>query len=243
MNDRNNTIAGWVLFAGIVALGSSIVSSEVFNTTAPRRWAIRSRVWRSKARRRSRQADRILSGLGRPDQGRAGVQEVHRLPQCRQGRRQCAWPEPVGRAGRAGRQGAMASPFPRRWRARAAIGTGTSLSDWLANPKKFAPGTKMTFAGLGNPEDRANVIAFLNAHSDAPKPLPAAPAAAAPAEVRGRPPTPRRARRPRPRPRSAAVPKRPPTCRSSTRSTPKRAGPRPAAATPPRSPNKASARW
>jgi cytochrome c len=36
----------------------------------------------------------------------------------------------------------------------------------------------MTFAGLGNPEDRANVIAFLNAHSDAPKPLPAAPAEA-----------------------------------------------------------------
>jgi len=57
-----------------------------------------------------------------------------------------------------------------------------TLSDWLANPKKFAPGTKMTFAGLGNPEDRANVIAFLNSRSDAPKPLPAAPAeAAAPA--------------------------------------------------------------
>jgi cytochrome c len=37
----------------------------------------------------------------------------------------------------------------------------------------------MTFAGLGNPQDRADVIAFLNQHSDAPKPLPAAPAAAA----------------------------------------------------------------
>ena len=37
----------------------------------------------------------------------------------------------------------------------------------------------MTFAGLSNPEDRANVIAFLNSHSDAPKPLPAAPAQAA----------------------------------------------------------------
>ena len=52
-----------------------------------------------------------------------------------------------------------------------------NLGQWLTSPKAFAPGTKMTFAGLGNPQDRANVIAFLNAHSDAPKPLPAAPAA------------------------------------------------------------------
>jgi cytochrome c len=37
----------------------------------------------------------------------------------------------------------------------------------------------MTFAGLSNPQDRADIIAFLNAKSDAPLPLPAAPAAAA----------------------------------------------------------------
>ena len=30
MQDRNNTIAGWVLFAGIVALGGTIVSGEMF---------------------------------------------------------------------------------------------------------------------------------------------------------------------------------------------------------------------
>jgi len=53
------------------------------------------------------------------------------------------------------------------------------LSQWLSSSKAFAPGTKMTFAGLSNPEDRANVMAFLNSHSDAPKPLPAAPAQAA----------------------------------------------------------------
>ena len=35
----------------------------------------------------------------------------------------------------------------------------------------------MTFAGLSNPEDRANVMAFLNQHSDSPQPLPKAPAA------------------------------------------------------------------
>ena len=37
-----------------------------------------------------------------------------------------------------------------------------NLSEWLTSPKAFAPGTKMTFAGLSNPQDRANVIAFLN---------------------------------------------------------------------------------
>ena len=35
MTDRFNTIAGWVLFAGIVALGASIVSSEVFHQERP----------------------------------------------------------------------------------------------------------------------------------------------------------------------------------------------------------------
>jgi len=54
-----------------------------------------------------------------------------------------------------------------------------TMSAWLASPKKFAPGTKMTFAGLSNPQERANVIAFLNSRSDAPQPLPAAPAEAA----------------------------------------------------------------
>ena len=60
-----------------------------------------------------------------------------------------------------------------------------NLSQWLTSPRAFAPGTKMTFAGLSNPQDRANVIAFLNQHSDAPKPLPAAPAPAAAAAKPG----------------------------------------------------------
>jgi cytochrome c len=53
-----------------------------------------------------------------------------------------------------------------------------NLSKWLTSPRNFAPGTKMTFAGLSNPQDRANVIAFLNEHSDSKLPLPAAPAEA-----------------------------------------------------------------
>lgn len=35
------------------------------------------------------------------------------------------------------------------------------LNVWLYKPQEFAKGTKMTFAGLPKPEDRANVIAYL----------------------------------------------------------------------------------
>lgn len=51
------------------------------------------------------------------------------------------------------------------------------LDKWLTSPREFAPGTKMTFAGLSKTEDRANVIAYLNSMTDKPLPLPKAPAA------------------------------------------------------------------
>lgn len=53
------------------------------------------------------------------------------------------------------------------------------LNKWLANPKGFVPGTKMAFAGLSKPEERAAVIAYLNSKSDKPLPLPPVPAEAA----------------------------------------------------------------
>ncbi len=35
MTDRFNAIAGWVLFAGIVALGASILTGELFHQERP----------------------------------------------------------------------------------------------------------------------------------------------------------------------------------------------------------------
>ena len=39
-----------------------------------------------------------------------------------------------------------------------------ALDQWLTNPKKLVPGTKMVFAGLKKKGDRKNLIAFLTAN-------------------------------------------------------------------------------
>ena len=52
--------------------------------------------------------------------------------------------------------------------------TYEALNDFLAAPRSFVPGTKMTFAGLPKVEDRADVIAYLHTLSDSPLPLPSA---------------------------------------------------------------------
>lgn len=46
------------------------------------------------------------------------------------------------------------------------------LNTFLTSPKAWAPGTKMTFAGLSKVEDRADVIAYLRTRADTPQPLP-----------------------------------------------------------------------
>ena len=41
------------------------------------------------------------------------------------------------------------------------VWTPEELAIYLENPKKRCPGTKMTFAGLKKPEERADVIAYI----------------------------------------------------------------------------------
>lgn len=52
------------------------------------------------------------------------------------------------------------------------------LDAFLESPRTYAPGTKMTFAGIKNPDERADLIAFLRTLSPSPAPLPEPPAPA-----------------------------------------------------------------
>ena len=48
----------------------------------------------------------------------------------------------------------------------------TTLMQRKVRRSDFAPGTKMTFAGINKPEDRANLMLYLRSLSDSPAPLP-----------------------------------------------------------------------
>ena len=59
--------------------------------------------------------------------------------------------------------------------------TFDALNKWLTDPRADVPGTAMTFAGIANEKQRADVIAYLNTLSAHPLPLPTAKSVDAPA--------------------------------------------------------------
>ena len=75
-----------------------------------------------------------------------------------------------------GRKVASEADFNYSPQLKAKGGTWTfeALDKWLLNPRADVPGTLMTFAGIPNEKQRADVIAYLNSNSDKPEPLPKA---------------------------------------------------------------------
>jgi cytochrome c len=63
--------------------------------------------------------------------------------------------------------------------------TYEALDGFLHQPRDYLPGTSMSYAGIRDPEDRANVIAYMRTLSEDPLPLPEPPAEEAAAEEDG----------------------------------------------------------
>ena len=184
MDNRFNTIAGWVLGGGIVLLGASLVAGEYF-----------------KAERPEKMGYPIAGVVEEGDGGEAAEPPIAALLQTADAGageavfRKCAACHTVNQGGAnqlgpnlwgtVGAQVAHVAGYNYSDALRGKGGTWTfeAMNDWLRSPRQFAPGTKMTFAGLSNPEERANLIAYLN-RQGSNLPLPPPPAAAeAPAEA------------------------------------------------------------
>ena len=178
MDDRFNTIAGWTLFAGIVALGSSIVAGEMFHSGRPDKmgYPIEGVVEEGEDGEAEQPIEFYLAQADAA-KGQAVFNKCvacHTVEKCAPNQ---LGPNLWGTLGKpiGGHPGFA---FSEALKGKGGTWTWSTMSDWLANPKAFAPGTKMTFAGISNSQDRANVIAFLNSKSDSPLPIPAAPAEA-----------------------------------------------------------------
>jgi cytochrome c len=189
MNDRFNTIAGWALFSGIVALGLSSVSAKYYQA--------------DKAHR-PHEMGYAIEGVeteGGEDKGppfptllaQADVAKGEKLfGKCvschtiNAGGPNGIGPNLHGVVGEAIGKGVGGFAFSSALSGHSGNWTFDDLNAWLTSPKAFAPGTKMSFAGLSKPQDRADVIAYLNTQgSNLPLPkADAALAAAAGAEAK-----------------------------------------------------------
>jgi cytochrome c len=176
MNDRSNFIAMFVLAAGIVALGGSIVTGEVFNHERPEKmgYPIAGVVEEGAAAAVAEKPIEFYLASADAAKGADVFKKCAACHNAEKGGANALGPNIYGVLGDAigkGRGFAWSDALGGKggnW-------DWTSLGAWLHSPKAFAAGTKMTFAGLSDPQERANVIAYLNSKSDAPKPLPSAP--------------------------------------------------------------------
>ena len=179
MDDRFNTIAGWVLFAGIVALGSSIIAGELFHSERPEKmgYPIAGVAQEGTGGAAAEQPIEVYLAKADPAKGQQVFNKCMACHNADKGGANQLGPNLWGILGAPIGQG-RGFAFSDALSKKGGNWDWDKLAQWLTSPRAFAPGTKMTFAGLGDPQDRANVIAFLNTKSDAPKPLPAAPATA-----------------------------------------------------------------
>ena len=177
MDDRFNTIAGWVLFAGIVALGSSIVAGEVFHSERPDKMGYPIEGVEQEGAEGAAAEQPIEVFLAKADAAK-GADVFKKCAACHNAT--------AGGANQLGPNlhGIMGAPIAAKpgfaytdaLKSKGGTWTWQAMSEWLKNPKAFAQGTKMTFAGLGNPQDRANLLVWLNSQGSNLA-LPAAPAA------------------------------------------------------------------
>lgn len=191
MSDRFNTIFGWVLFSGIILLGLSSIFGKVFHADHPER---------------PEKMGYVIEGVEEAGGGEQGPSLAAVLAEADPavGEKlfaKCISCHTVDAGGADGNgpnlHGVMGKGIAKQSAdfayssALAEMGGNwdfDNMDAWLTSPRRFASGTKMSFAGFSKIEDRAAMIAYMNSlGSNLPLPevVEAAPAEDGDAEAEG----------------------------------------------------------
>ena len=183
MDNRFNTIAGWTLGAGIVFLGAWLVTGEMFHSERPEKMGYPIAGVEQDPDEKGAVEQPIAHFLQTADATR-GAGQFAKCQACHtieQGQPNGQGPNLFGRMGApiAGVAGYSYSPALQgkageTW-------TWENMSAWIQSPRRFADGTKMSFAGISDPQDRADLLAYMNSKGGSlqvPPPPAAAPGAA-----------------------------------------------------------------
>ncbi len=176
MDDRFNTVAGWTLASGIVALGLASISGHYFRASKDQRPAKMGYEIAGVVKSNATVAAVPIEALLAKADPAAGADTFKKCTSCHniaQGGANGIGPDLYAVVGDSIAQG-RGYAFSDALKAHSGKWDFKQLNQWLTDPRAYAPGTKMTFAGLEDPQDRANVIAYLNSQGSN-LPLPPAP--------------------------------------------------------------------
>ncbi len=181
MDDRFNTIAGWTLGAGIVLLGATLVTGEIFKAERPEHmgYPINGVVEEGEGGAAAEQPIAHFLQTADAARGQATFARCAACHTINQGGANGLGPNLFGVMGEPVATGHGGFAFSDALRTHGGTWDWDTMSQWLRSPRTFAPGTRMTFAGLSDPQDRADVLVYLNqngGHLQIPPP-PAAGAA------------------------------------------------------------------
>jgi cytochrome c len=185
-----NKIAGWVLTAAIAVLGLSIVTGMIYSPHTPEKaaYVVEGVELEAEAGGAAAETEKPIAFYLASASAEKGANVFKKCAACHTinaGGANGIGPNLHGVVGKShahlpnfSYSSALAATKGKTW-------GFDELNEWLKSPKAYIPGNKMSFAGLGKPQDRADVIAYLNSQgSNLPYPaVPAETVAGAPADA------------------------------------------------------------